>query len=329
MAELMRRLICRELGPPELLQIEEAPVPEPAAGEVRVRVRAGGLNFPDALMARGGYQLKPPLPFTPGMEAAGDISALGDGVQGWRLGDRVIVKKRFGAFAEQVVLPAADLRALPRAFDYAEAAAFSVAYMTAYHGLVARGDLKAGEVALVHGATGGVGLAAVELAKHLGATVIATGGSDRKLQVVKDYGADHVINYETGEFRDRVNELTDGRGADVIYDPVGGAVFEQSLRCIAWRGRLLVIGFTSGGYGKLPANYALLKGCTVLGCRAGEFGRQDPAAGAAAEDAVSRMAEAGVFHPHISHRLPFERAADAFQLLLDRQVVGKAVLTFN
>ncbi len=327
--ETIKAAIVRELGPPETVRIESFPAPVPGEGEAVVRIRAAAVNFPDVLMAAGGYQLKPELPFVPGMEAAGDVIAVGDDVTGWQPGDRVIVKKRFGAFAGQVTLPAKDLQAIPKPFDYDEAAAYSVAYGTAYHALAVRGDLKAGEVLLVHGATGGVGMAAVELGKHTGATVIATGGRDDKLDVVKRYGADHVINYETEDVREAVNGLTDGRGADVIYDPVGGPIFETSLRCIAWGGRLLVIGFTSGGYGNLPANYALLKGCAVIGCRAGEYARHNPDVGARSAAELRALADAGVCHPHISHRLPLDRIADSYRLLLDREVIGKVVLTFD
>ncbi len=325
----MKAVVCRELGPPSNLRIEEVEPQSLQADEVRVRIKAAGINFPDVLMAAGGYQLKPELPFTPGMEAAGNIIELGAAISEWKVGDRVLVKKRYGAFAEQVVLPVADLKAIPGPFDYAEAAAFSVAYFTAYHCLVVRGNLQPGETLLVHGATGGVGLAAVEIGKYLGATVIATGGRDDKLEVVKSLGADHVINYETSEFRQIVNDLTDSQGADVIYDPVGGAVFEQSLRCISWGGRLLVIGFTSGKYGNLPANYALLKGCSVIGCRAGEYGRHYPTEGAQAMAEFLKLANDGVFHPYISHKIPFPEIADAMQVLLDREVIGKVVMTFG
>jgi NADPH2:quinone reductase len=327
--ETFRAIVCRELGPPEKLQVADLEPGPLAADDVRVRLRAAAINFPDILMAAGEYQLKPELPFTPGMEGAGDILAVGKNVRDWQVGDKVIIKKRFGVFAEQADLPALDVRPIPSPFDYDEAAAFSVAYFTAFHCLTVRGKLMEGETLLVHGATGGVGMAAVEVGKMLGATVIATGGSDKKLAVVKAFGADHVINYQREDIREIVNALTDGNGADVIYDPVGGAAFEQSLRCIAWGGRLLVIGFTSGEHAKLPANYALLKGCSVIGCRAGEYGRHYPDVHVQTVKELSRLAEDGAFHPHISHRIPFPNIVEACDVLRDRQVIGRAIMTFD
>jgi NADPH2:quinone reductase len=327
--ETFRAIVCRELGPPEKLQVAEIEVGPLAADDVRVRIRAAAINFPDILMAAGQYQFKPELPFTPGMEGAGDIIAVGKNVIDWQVADKVIVKKRFGVFAEQVDLPAADVRPIPSPFDYDEAAAFSVAYFTALHCLTVRGKLKEEETLLVHGATGGVGMAAVEVGKMLGAMVIATGGSDEKLAVVKAFGADHVINYQNEDIRDTVNALTNGDGANVIYDPVGGKAFEQSLRCIAWGGRILVIGFTSGEHAKLPANYALLKGCSVIGCRAGEFGRHYPDVHDRTITELSQLAEDGAFHPHISHRIPFPNIVEACDVLRDRRVIGRAVMTFE
>jgi NADPH2:quinone reductase len=324
----MQQVIVRKLGKPaQALLVEEVETPQPRADEALVRMRAGAINFPDILMTEHKYQFKPPLPFIPGTEGAGDIIAVGDDFQGFALGDRVVVKKRYGIFAECVTANLEHLLAIPKPFDYAQAAAFSVIYNTAYNALVVRGKIQAGERLLVLGAAGGVGMAAVELGVHLGADVIAVAGDDSKLAVTRDYGAAHCINYETEDLHARVMALTDGHGADVIYDPVGGAVFEQALRCCAWQGRLLVIGFTSGGYGQIKTNYPLLKGCSVIGCRAGEWGRNFPEAGAAQRQAVIAMANDGVFHPHISHRVPLEDISDAYALLSDRKVVGKAVVT--
>ena len=327
----MRAVLCEQLGDPSVLKIVDLPAPTPGKGEVLVRVRAAAMNFPDVLMVAGGYQHKPALPFTPGMEAAGEILALGDGVSGWSVGDKVIFGKRPGAFAEQVAVPVSGLAMkVPEGWSFAEGAAFRVGAQTAYHGVVHRAALKHGETLLVHGATGGVGLAAVQLGKHLGATVIATGGDDAKLEVVRTYGgADHVVNYRTGDFVAAVKEITKGRGADVIYDPVGGDVLEKSVRCAAFGGRLAVIGFTSGGPSKLMSNHILIKCLTVLGVRAGEAARYDPAYAEDYKVTMPKLAAQGVMRPHISHRLPMERVADAMRLLLDRKVVGKAVLEFS
>ncbi|MGC1551532.1 MAG: NADPH:quinone oxidoreductase family protein, partial [Bradyrhizobium sp.] len=263
-----KHVICRELGPPEKLRLETfAPVPL-VPGQVRVAVRAAGINFPDVLMAAGEYQLKPELPFTPGVEAAGEVTEI-EGVSGVDVGDRVIVKLRDGAYAEEVVVAPSQLTPLPKNFDEAEGATFLAAHGTAYHALVDRAQLMRGEVLLVHGAGGGVGLAAVEIGKLLGAVVIAAASSEEKLAVAKAKGADHLVLYGREPFRDAVKRITDGRGADAVFDPVGGEIFENSLRCIAWGARILVIGFT-GGIGLARTNLLMIKGASVLGVRAGE-----------------------------------------------------------
>lgn len=321
----MKAIVCRELGPPSVLKLEDLPSPELASGAVRVRVRAAALNFPDVLMVAGGYQLKPDLPFIPGMEGCGEVVETAADVSDIAVGDRVIVRMRPGTFAEEVVLPAARALPAPSTFSDEEAAAFMVGYATAYHCLLDRGELKSGEVALIHGSTGGVGLPAIDLAKQAGATVIATGGSDEKLAKARELGADHVVNVNDG-LRDRVLDLTDGRGADVIYDPVGGDVFDESIRCIAWRGRLVVVGFAAGRIPELSVNRALLKGCSVVGARAGEFTRREPAAGKAMEQTLLHWAEEGRVRPHISHRLPLDRTIEAMELIRQRKVVGKVVL---
>ena len=325
----MKAVVCRRLGPPDVLTIEDVPPPALGPGQARVRVRAAGVNFPDVLMVAGGYQHKPPLPFIVGMEAAGEVVEVADDVTGVAVGERVIARARPGAFAEQVVLAADALTPTPERFDDRQAAAFLVAYGTAWHCLIDRGRLKAGEVALIHGAAGGVGLAAVEVAKLKGATVIAAAGSDDKLAAVARYGADHLINYRDQDFREVVLGLTDGRGADVIYDPVGGDVFDQSLRCINWRGRIVIVGFAAGRIPQIPANYPLLKGAEIIGARAGEFRRREPEAGKAMEGELLRLAAAGQLNPHISHTLPLEQAVEALELIRSRQVIGKAVLTVD
>lgn len=322
----MKALLCSRLGNPSVLDLVDVEPPAPGPGELGIRVRAAALNFPDVLMVAGGYQLKPPLPFIPGMEACGEVIALGKGVRDHRIGDRVIFGKRFGAFAEQVTVPAADARPLPKGWSFAEGSAFAVGYKTAYHAIVQRGQIKPREVLLVHGASGGVGLAAVELGKVLGARVIATGSDDARLDVVRQKGADFVINYREAPFAQAVKDLTDGRGADVIYDPVGGDVFDQSLKCIAWNGRILLIGFTSGRIATLPTNIALIKGFSVIGVRAGEAVRRDPQIGVEYHRELWKLANEGRIRPHISHMLPLEKWVEAMALLTDRKVVGKAVL---
>ena len=272
-----RKVVCRELGPPESLRLESFASVPLAPGEVRVAVHAAGINFPDVLMAAGEYQLKPPLPFTPGVEAAGDVIEVNEAA-GVAVGDRVIVKMRHGAYADEAVVTPSQLTPLPSTFDYAEGATFLAGHGTAYHALIDRGQVQPGEVLLVHGAGGGVGLAAVEMGKMLGATVIAAASSEEKLGVAQARGADHLVLYGREPFRDAVKRITDGRGADVVFDPVGGETFENSVRCIAWGARLLVIGFT-GGIGLARTNLLLIKGASVLGVRAGEAVRRNPALG--------------------------------------------------
>jgi len=323
-----RVVVCRELGPPENLRLEEIPSAPLKPGEVRVALRAAGLNFPDVLMAAGEYQLKPPLPFTPGMEAAGDVVEVDGAARGVAVGDKVIVKMRHGAFCEEAVVMPAQLTPMPSNFDYAEAATFLAAHGTAYHALLDRGQIKPGEVLLVHGAGGGVGLAAVELGKMLGATVIATASSDEKLEIARSRGADHLVRYDREPFRDAVKRITDGRGADVVFDPVGGEVFENSMRCINWGARLLVIGFT-GGIGLAKTNLLLIKGASVLGVRAGEAVRRNPALGEVRLKALREWAEAGKLRPNVSHRLPLADYAKAMRLLLDRKAIGRVALVMG
>jgi NADPH2:quinone reductase len=319
-----KAVVCRELGPPERLRLETFAAAPLAPGQVRVAIRAAGINFPDILMAAGEYQLKPELPFTPGMEAAGDVIEA-NGAAGVAVGDKVIVKMRHGAYADEAVVTPSQLAPLPSTFDDAEGATFLAAHGTAYHALIDRGQLRANEVLLVHGAGGGVGLAAVEIGKLLGATVIAAASSEAKLAVAKARGADHLVLYPREPFRDAVKHITDGRGADVVFDPVGGEIFENSLRCIAWGARVLVIGFT-GGIGLARTNLVLIKGASVLGVRAGEAARKNPALGEVRLKALSQWAEAGKVRPNISHRLPLENYAEAMRLLIDRKAIGRVAL---
>jgi len=320
-----KAVICRAPGPLENLRLESFASVPLAQGQVRVAVRAAGINFPDILMAAGEYQLKPPLPFTPGVEAAGDVIEVAQGVVGVAVGDKVIVKLRYGGYTDEAVVTPSQLALLPSTFDYAEGATFLAAHGTAYHALIDRGHVQPGEVLLVHGAGGGVGLAAVEIGKLLGAPVIAAASSEDKLAVARAKGADHGVLYGREPFRDAVKRLTDGRGADVVFDPVGGEVFENSVRCIAWGARILVIGFT-GGIGLARTNLLLIKGASVLGVRAGEAMRRNPALGEARMKALNAWAEAGKIRPHVSHRLPLEDYAKAMRLLVDRKAIGRVAL---
>jgi NADPH2:quinone reductase len=319
-----KAVVCRELGPPERLRLETFASVPLKPGEVRVAVHAAGINFPDILMAAGEYQLKPELPFTPGMEAAGEVTEI-SGVAGIAIGDRVIVKMRHGGYADEAVVAPSQLTPLPSNFDYAEGATFLAAHGTAYHALIDRGQLRAAEVLLVHGAGGGVGLAAVEMGRMLGATVIAAASSEEKLAAAQAKGAEHVVLYGREPFRDAVKRITDGRGADVVFDPVGGEIFEESQRCIAWGARLLVIGFT-GGIGLARTNLLMIKGASVLGVRAGEAVRKNPALGDVRIKALLEWAAAGKIRPHISHRLPLEDYAQAMRLLVDRKAIGRVAL---
>ena len=322
----MRALVCDTLTDDfSGLSLKDIPIPEVGKGEVLVRVSAASVNFPDLLMSQGKYQMKPELPFTQGMECAGIVEAVGEGVAEFAPGDRVVGGNKTGAFAENAVLPAAGLSRVPETMELAEAAAYPAAYLTAYVALVRRANLQAGETLLVHGASGGVGMAAVDVGKLLGATVIATSASDKKLDTVLAHGADYVINVSQG-FRDKVKTLTAGRGADVIFDPVGGDVFDESVRCIAFDGRLLVVGFTSGRIPEVKVNMPLIKGFSVVGVRAGEYGRRFPQRGKENMEAIWKWAAEGKTRPRIHAELPLEEWREAYRLLTDREVVGKVVL---
>lgn len=325
----MRTMRVHELSEDiSVLRMDEVELSPPAPNEVRLAFKACSINFPDILMVQGKYQFKPALPFAPGMEGAGVVAEVGSDVTTLKSGDRVVAGLRIGGFAEEVNVPAEACRPIPGNMDFVKAAAYPAAYLTAYVALVIRGNLKAGETLLVHGSTGGVGMAAVDVGKLLGATVIATSASDEKLEVVKARGADHVLNVTEG-FREKVKELTGGKGADVIYDPVGGDVFDESVRCIAWNGRLLVIGFTSGRIPMVPVNMPLIKGFSVVGVRAGEYGRRDPEAGRANIKAIDELAASGKIDPYVCATFPLERAVDAMRMLQDRKAVGKVVITMS
>ena len=317
----MRAIVCERLGDPDGLVLRELPSPTPGPGEVKVALRARGVSFVDLLVIAGQYQSKREVPFIPGGEAAGVVVEVGAGVDQVAPGDRVLVP---GGYADEAVAPAARVTPLPATVSFEAGAAFRSSYATAYYGLQ-RGRLAAGEVLLVHGAAGGVGLAAVDVGKLLGATVIAIARGDEKLAACAAMGADHVIDYTKG-FRDAVRALTGDRGADVIYDPVGGEVTDESMRCIAPFGRLLVVGFTSGGPAQLRTNHLLIKDAEAIGFTIGALSRLDPARERRNLAILMSWLAAGRLKPHVSHRLPLERAADALKLVRERKVIGRAVL---
>ena len=318
----MKAVFCERLGSPDDLvvrDIEEPPAPR--AGEVRVALKARGVSYTDVLMVAGKYQVKPTMPFIVGGEAAGRVVEVGPGVEGLRVGDAVLTG---GGCVEQVVMPAIRVTAIPKGADLERAAAFRSNYATALYALQ-RARLAVGETLLVHGAGGGVGLAAVDIGKLLGARVIGTAATEDKLAVVDRTGADHTINYSSG-FREQVKALTDNRGADVIYDPVGGDVFDESMRCVAPFGRILIVGFTSGRAAVAKTNHLLIKDAELIGFTIGALARHDAEWAARNERALMNWLASGRIHPHISHRLPLEQARDALNLITAREVIGKAIL---
>jgi len=323
----VKAVLCKQYGPPDSLVVENLPSPKPGAGEVVVAVKAASVNFPDVLIIQNKYQFKPPLPFSPGSEFAGVVKELGAGVSGFKAGDKVIAFTTYGAFAEEVKTEASRLLPLPEGMNFESGAAFLLTYATSDHALRDRGALRAGETLLVLGAAGGVGLAAIEIGKALGARVIACASREDKLEVCREHGADATINYATEDLRERIKSLTDGRGADVVYDPVGGPYSELAFRSIAWRGRLLVVGFAAGDIPKLPLNLALLKGASVVGVFWGDFARREPKLFADSVRQLGSWYRQGKLRPHVSQSFPLEKAAEALKLMAARQVKGKIVLT--
>jgi NADPH:quinone reductase len=320
----MKALVCKAYGGDlSTLAFEDVKLPPLGPDEVRVRMRAASVNFPDLLMTEGKYQFKPEPPYVVGGEFAGDVVAVGTSVTRFKVGDRVLGGGLTGAFAQEVQRPEAQLRAISAGADYATAAALTAAYLTAYVALVRRAELEPNEWLLVHGAAGGVGLAAVDLGKHLGARVIATASTEEKRTFLKSYGADHVLPPQG--FRENVKELTGG-GADVIYDPVGGDVFDESVRCIGFNGRLLVVGFTSGRIPTVSVNMPLIKGFSVVGVRAGEYGRKFPEKGRENIATIDRLLAEKKIRPHVGARFPLDRAVDAMRSLSTRTIIGKAVI---
>ncbi len=322
----MKALVCHAFGPIENLRVEDIPLPEPGLGQVRVRVRAAALNFPDALIVQGLYQVKPAFPFSPGAELSGEISALGEGVKGFVVGDRVIAASGHGGFAEECVVDASRLMPLLPGMSFEQGAALVLTFATSLHALKDCAHLKAGETVLVLGAAGGVGLSAVEIAKAMGARVIAAASSPDKLALAKQVGADELIDYSKEDLKKRVDELTDKKGVEVVYDPVGGPYSEPALRATAWRGRFLVIGFAAGEIPKLPLNLALLKERSIIGVYWGDSTRRHPAEHLANLHDLATWFAQGKIKPVISETVGLDGAADAIKRIANRQVKGKVVV---
>ena len=323
----MRAMLCRAYGPVDDLALGELPSPTLAPGEVRLRVAACGVNFPDVLIVQGKYQFKPEPPFAPGGEVSGTVVEVGAAVAGFRVGDPVIATTLWGGFAEEVVTTAYRLLHRPASMDEVTAAGFALTYGTSYHALVQRAALAPGETVLVLGAAGGVGIAAVQIAKALGARVIAAACSADKLAFARAQGADETVNYTEDGYRDSLKQLTGGRGVDVVYDPVGGDLLDPSLRSMAWNGRYLVVGFASGEIPRIPANLTLLKGCSVVGVFWGQFRRNEPELDAVNFRKLFALHAEKRIRPVISATFPLERAREALAVLSGRAAMGKVVLT--
>jgi NADPH2:quinone reductase len=325
----MKAIVCHELTGPSALRLEEVPEPHPTPGQVRVKVRACGVNFADSLIIRGQYQMQPPLPFSPGFEVAGEVLELGADVNGIAVGDRVIGMAGHGGYAEQAVINAKRCVPMPTAISFTHGAAFPVVFGTSHIALWHRARLQAGETLVVHGASGGVGLTAVAIGKQLGAAVIATASSPEKLEIARQQGADYLINSSTEEVRVRIKALTGGRGADVIYDPVGGDLFTASLRSIAFEGRILVIGFAGGTVPQIPANHLLVKNVAVIGVNWPAYAELNPQVMTTSFRILMDWYQAGTIKPHISATYPLEQAVEALNQVITRQSTGKVVITVN
>src|SRR5437764_6138178 len=322
----MKAIVCEAFGGPEVLALREVPgPPPPGPGEVQVKIAARGVQYVDVLMLAGKYQFRPEPPFVPGNEAAGEIVAVGDGVTQFKPGDKVMSRHRLGAFATLCNSRAENCNPVPAGMSLEAAAVFSGAYHTAYHALLQRGRMKEGDWVMIHGAAGGIGIAAIQVAKLYGANVIATASTEEKRAACLEEGADYAIDYEAG-FRDKVMELTGGRGVDIVYDPVNGPTFEESLRCLAWGGRILILGFLWGAPALARTNYLLIKGIEAIGVRIGGLNEAHPEIAAANIKTLVELAGQGKLKPRIWRGFPLEAAADAIQALIDRKVIGKAVL---
>ncbi|WP_312957285.1 NADPH:quinone oxidoreductase family protein [Stutzerimonas nitrititolerans] len=323
----MKAVLCKAFGPAENLVVEDLDSPQIKKGEVLLDVHAAGVNFPDTLIIEGKYQFKPPFPFSPGGEAAGVVAAVGEKISHLKVGDRVMALTGWGSFAEQVAVSGQNILPIPAEMDFTTAAAFSMTYGTSMHALKQRANLQPGETLLVLGASGGVGLAAVEIGKAMGARVIAAASTNEKLEIARKAGADELINYSEASLRERLKELTDGQGVDVIYDPVGGKLFEEAFRSIAWNGRMLVVGFAAGGeIPALPANLPLLKGAALIGVFWGAFAQRQPQDNAANFKQLFAWYAEGKLKPLVSQTFALEQAAEAIDTLGKRKAVGKLVV---
>ena len=322
----VKTVLCHAFGPIENLTLEDVEGPRPGPYQVRVAVEAAGVNFPDTLIVQGLYQFKPPFPFAPGAELAGRVLEVGERVEQLAVGDRVMATLGWGAFAEEVVLDAAQAVPLPPSMSTEVAGAFLLTYSTSYHALIDRGRLKSGQTLAVLGAAGGTGLSAVEIGKAVGARVIACASTGEKLELCRRHGADHTINYLSESLKDKLREYTDGEGVDVIYDPVGGGYAEPALRAIAWEGRYLVVGFASGDIPKIPLNLALLKGCEIVGVFWGSFAARSPDRFRAQVETLLGLHAEGKLEPHVQARYPLERAREALLAIAERRVQGKVVI---
>lgn len=322
----MKAILCKRYGPPDTLVIEDRPSLVAGPGQIVIDVHACGVNFPDTLIIENKYQIKPELPFSPGGEVAGTVRSIGAGVSGLAVGDPVVASPGWGGFAEQVIAPVQCVLKLPANVSLVAASACSIAYGTTHHALRDRAQMRPGETLLVLGAAGGTGLSAVEIGKLMGAKVIAAASSDDKLALCRAHGADETINYSTEDLRERIRALTGGRGVDVVYDPVGGHYSEIALRSMAWKGRLLVIGFSAGDIPKLPLNLALLKGCSIVGVFHGGFQRNEPEAYQAQMAELFALVAQGQLKPAITARYPLEQTVDALRDIAARRVTGKIVL---
>jgi len=325
----MKAVLCKAYGPPESLVIEDIEPLKPGKGQVVISVKACGVNFPDTLIIQGKYQSRPPLPFIPGNEVAGTVKEIGEGVERVKVGEQVMAFTGLGGFAEEVVADAAHLIPMPHGMDFITASAFVLTYGTSHHALKDRAQLKPGETLLVLGASGGVGIAAVELGKVMGAHVIAAASTSEKLEVSKQHGADEVINYGAEDLKDRVKQLTGGKGVDVAFDPVGGNYSEPVLRGMAWKGRFLVIGFAAGDIPRIPLNLPLLKGCSIVGVFWGTFTEREPEHNSENLQELLTWFSEGKLKPHISTTYPLESAAQALNDIMNRKVTGKAVLVIS
>jgi NADPH2:quinone reductase len=325
----MKAVLCKAYGPPDALILEEITPPQADRHQVVIDVKVCGVSFPDTLLISGKYQFKPPMPFAPGGEVAGIVKAVGAEVTQFQVGDRVAAFTGWGGFAEEVVTDVSRVQPLPDEIDFATGAACSMTYATAYYALKDRGQLKAGEKLLVLGASGGVGLASIEIGKAMGAHVIAATSSAEKLEVCQQHGADKVINYTTEDLKERVKALTGGNGVDVIFDPVGGAYAEPALRGMTWRGRYLVIGFAAGDIPRIPLNLVLLKGCEVVGVFWGTFATREPERNRTYLQELFSLVATGKLRPLISTTYPLSRAADALNDMLQRKVKGKVLLQID